>query len=103
MAAAIQVTFDCAEPARLAQFWARVLGYKIQDPPEGFESWEAFLTAQGIPEAEWNSASAIVDPEVKGPRLFFQQKLDPKVVKNRVHLDVNVSGGPQQPLPERQK
>lgn len=36
MATSIQVVIDCADPARLAAFWADVLGYKLQDPPPGF-------------------------------------------------------------------
>jgi hypothetical protein len=103
MALAFQVTFDCADPNRLATFWAAVLGYKIQDPPEGFASWEAFLTSIGVPEDQWNSASAIVDPEGKGARVFFQQVPEPKSVKNRVHLDVSVTGGPSAPLEERRQ
>ena len=67
MATAVQVTFDSADPDRLASFWATTLNYKKQDPPEGFASWEQFLSAQGIPESEWNSASAIVDPDGVGP------------------------------------
>jgi hypothetical protein len=38
MATPIQVVFDCADPARLAQFWATALGYKLQNPPEGYTS-----------------------------------------------------------------
>ena len=34
---------------------------------------------------------AIDDPTGVGPRLFFQKVPEPKVVKNRVHLDVRVS------------
>jgi hypothetical protein len=30
-------------------------------------------------------------PEGTGPRLYFQKVPEPKVAKNRVHLDVNVS------------
>jgi hypothetical protein len=86
----VQITFDCADPGRLAAFWASALGYVIQPPPEGFDSWPAFLTQIGVPEEAWNSRSACVDPEGKGPRLFFQQVPEPKAVKNRVHLDVNV-------------
>jgi hypothetical protein len=41
-----------------------------------------------IPEDKWNSASAIVDPEGAGPRVFFQQVPEGKQAKNRVHLDV---------------
>ncbi len=33
MATGFQVTFDCADPDRLARFWTEVLGYQIQDPP----------------------------------------------------------------------
>ena len=97
----IQVTFDCADPDRLARFWAEALGYKIQDPPDGFESWEAFLSAQGVPESEWNSASAVVDPDGHGPRLYFQRVPEGKTVKNRVHLDLNVSGPRDDPLDDR--
>jgi hypothetical protein len=31
----IQVTFDCAEPERVARFWCEVLGYVVPPPPEG--------------------------------------------------------------------
>ena len=31
----IQVTFDCAEPERVARFWCEVLGYVEPPPPEG--------------------------------------------------------------------
>ena len=90
MAAGVQVTFDCADPARLAGFWASALGYVIQPPPEGFDSWPAFLQSINVPESLWNSRSACVDPDGKGPRLYFQQVPEPKPAKNRVHLDVNV-------------
>ena len=38
----IQVTFDCAEPARGARFWCEVLGYVVPPPPEGFATWDDF-------------------------------------------------------------
>jgi hypothetical protein len=91
MATRIQVVFDCADPDRLSRFWATALHYKLQDPPDGFVSWEAWLADAGIPESEWNSASGVVDPDGAGPRLFFQRVPEGKVVKNRVHLDLNVS------------
>ena len=101
MATPIQVTFDCADPDRLATFWATALGYKKQDPPAGYATWPEFLAAQGVPEDQWNAASAIVDPEGIGPRIYFQQVPEPKTVKNRVHLDVNVGGGRDTPDDER--
>lgn len=93
MAISVQVTIDCADPARLAAFWAAALEYELQPPPEGFESWPAALTGWGVPESEWNSASAIVDPAGAGPRVFLQRVPEPKSAKNRVHLDLRASDG----------
>ena len=56
-----------------------------------------------MPESEWNSASAVVDPEGKGPRVYFQRVPEPKAAKNRVHLDVNVGGGHSVPAAERRR
>ena len=69
-----QVTFDCAEPERLARFWCEVLGYVVPPSPEGF-------------------AGGCIDPSGVGPRLFFQRVPEGKVVKNRLHLDVRVGTG----------
>jgi hypothetical protein len=70
-----QVTFDCADPGRVARFWCAVLGYVI-------------------PQTEdQDSPSACVDPTGVGPRLYFQRVPEGKVVKNRVHLDVRVGTG----------
>ncbi|GAC1358529.1 MAG: VOC family protein [Ktedonobacteraceae bacterium] len=91
MATQLQIVIDCSNPAQLAMFWAQALYYKVQDPPAGYTSWEAFLQARGVPQEEWNSASAVVDPDGKGPRIYFQRVPEPKAVKNRVHLDVNAS------------
>jgi glyoxalase superfamily protein len=85
------ITFDCADPSRLAEFWAAALGYKQQDPPAGHATWPEFLAAQGIPEDQWNSANAVVDPDGRGPRLFFQRVPEPKTTKNRLHLDLSAA------------
>jgi catechol 2,3-dioxygenase-like lactoylglutathione lyase family enzyme len=66
----VQVTFDCADPERLARFWCEVLGY--------------VMVVDG---------DAAADPNGVGPRLFFQRVPEGKVVKNRVHLDVRVGTG----------
>jgi hypothetical protein len=93
-----QVTFDAADPVRLAGFWAEALGYVVQPPPPGFETWPAFLAAQGVPEERWGAAAAIVDPQGVQPRVFFQRVPEGKTAKNRVHLDLGVGGGPGTPL-----
>lgn len=72
MAKQIQVVVDCADPGRLARFWAEVLGYQVEDLPPG--GW-----------------AAAVDPDGVGPRLLFQAVPEPKITKNRLHLDVRTA------------
>lgn len=43
----------------------------------------------------------MVDPDGRGLRIFFQQVENPKVSKNRVHLDLNVGSGPGTPPHEQ--
>ena len=93
MAHSVQVTFDATDPAGLADFWVLALGYVMQPPPEGFDSWDDWARAMEIPEENWNDARALVDPDGTGPRLFFQRVPEGKTAKNRVHLDVNAGGG----------
>jgi catechol 2,3-dioxygenase-like lactoylglutathione lyase family enzyme len=88
-----QVTFDCADPAALGAFWVEVLGYQVDPPPDGFDSWDAALDAWGVPEDRRNSAFAAHDPDGARPRLFFQQVPEGKTAKNRVHLDVRAASG----------
>jgi glyoxalase superfamily protein len=89
----IQVTFDCADPAALAAFWAHALGGVVPDPPDGSESWDAFLEARGVPPEHRNDASAVEDPDGKRARIFFQRVPEGKVAKNRVHLDLRAAVG----------
>jgi hypothetical protein len=103
MATSIQLVFDTADPDRQAHFWAEALGYGLQPPPEGFDSWESFLRSEGIPEERWNEASAITDPDGKGPRIFFQRVPEGKTAKNRLHLDINASGGRGVALEDRKQ
>ncbi|MEV5766735.1 VOC family protein [Micromonospora sp. NPDC052213] len=93
MARDVQITFDCADPAGLAAFWAEALGYQLQAPPGGFESWEQALEAMGVPPENRNDASGLVDPDGSRPRLFFQRVPEGKQAKNRVHLDVRAAPG----------
>jgi hypothetical protein len=45
----------------------------------------------------------LVDPDGVGPRLFFQEVPEGKVVKNRIHLDLQVGGGRAVPLATRRQ
>src|SRR5215203_5231365 len=91
MALEIQVTFDVADLDRMAAFWALALGYEPELPPDGFASWEEFAERNHIPRELWRAA--VVDPERKRPRLFFQPVPEGKTAKNRVHLDLRASAG----------
>jgi hypothetical protein len=101
MSRQIQVTFDCHDPGALSTFWRDVLGYVHPGPPgvelpEGADplaAWDEFLERVGVPPQERNTRSAIEDPDGTGPRLFFQQVPEDKVVKNRLHLDVRAAPG----------
>jgi catechol 2,3-dioxygenase-like lactoylglutathione lyase family enzyme len=93
MTTEMQVTFDCGDPAALAEFWATVLGYVPQPPPPGFPTWDAALDAWGVPADQRNDRSALVDPDAAGPRIFFQRVPEGKSAKNRVHLDVRAASG----------
>ena len=101
MARKVQVAIDCADPAKLSEFWAFALGYRLPDPPGDFATWPDFLRSMGVPESEFNSASAIEDPDGVGPRIFFQRVPESKAGKNRLHLDVNAGGGRGTPEAER--
>ncbi|MFE6853832.1 VOC family protein [Streptomyces sp. NPDC057674] len=86
-----QVTFDCADPERVARFWCEVLGYAVPPPPGGFATWAEYDRSR--PAEERGAWRACADPSGAGPRLYFQRVPEGKVVKNRVHLDVRVATG----------
>jgi hypothetical protein len=65
-------TFDCEDALALSDFWARALGYEHR-----------------VRREDW---VILVDPEGKGVGLGFGPVPEKKVVKNRVHLDILVTG-----------
>ena len=93
MSRTIQITFDAADPNGLAAFWNEVLGYTFQPPPDGFDTWDDALDQWGVPPEDRNMASASLDPDERGPRLFFQRVPEGKTAKNRLHLDVRAAPG----------
>jgi hypothetical protein len=104
MAVSYQLVIDCASPDTLARFWAEALHYVIARPPEGFDSWDDFYRSIGVPEDELGiGADRIEDPKGEGPRIWFQVVPEKKSIKNRIHIDVNASGGRRSPLDVRRE
>jgi hypothetical protein len=106
MTTRLHITIDCADPVALAGFWATALHYDLAPPPEGFASWHAWYRSVGVPEEELTGPDApdrLVDPAGVGPGFWFQPVPEAKTVKNRLHLDLKVSGGRAQPLAERRR
>jgi hypothetical protein len=101
MSRTVQVTFDAADPIGLSRFWSEALHYVIQPPPgrelapgeDPIAAWMEFLEAAGVPEDQRDTASAVVDPDGGGPRVFFQKVPEGKTAKNRVHLDLRAAPG----------
>ena len=58
----------------------------------------------GVPEDELgHGADCIVDPDGRGRRVWFQVVPDRKTAKNRLHLDIGVSGGREVALQTRRQ
>jgi predicted enzyme related to lactoylglutathione lyase len=68
MGFAFVVTLDCADPERLAPFWAEALHYRAHR----YHAPYLMLT----------------DPTGKSPELVLQKVPEPKRGKNRMHLDM---------------
>ena len=64
-----ELCIDCADPRRLAEFWAAVLDWKMDEDDDD----EVELT----------------NPEGGFPTLLFIRVPEGKTVKNRLHIDVN--------------
>jgi hypothetical protein len=76
---------DAADPHRLASFWALALGYQNEpgyDDPDG---------------------ASIIDPEGSLPAIGFLRVPEPKAAKNRVHIDIRVTGEPPWDDQEREQ
>ncbi|MFY7066376.1 VOC family protein [Nocardiopsis changdeensis] len=73
-----ELAFDCADPEGLARFWCEVLGYEVQGREDGFVS----IGSPEVPEGARR-------PGPVPPVLTFARVPEGKVVKNRLHIDVN--------------
>jgi predicted enzyme related to lactoylglutathione lyase len=78
------VTFSCAEPRRLAAFWAEALGWNEEEPPEAF--LRKLLDA-GLDPAEVDSYAAVRHPDGSRPRLLFQRRQKSPTESIPIHMD----------------
>ena len=89
------LTIDSNDPARMARFWAPLLGYVPEPPPDGFDSWLAYYQ-HVVPEENLDGdpddyIDRIVDPAGEGPKIWFQPVPEKKTVKTRFHFDIYVA------------
>ena len=68
-----EICIDCIDSARVAEFWSKVLGWKVQEQ-DGYH----WMTESGAPY-----------PDLV---LVFVPVPEKKSVKNRIHLDVSPIG-----------
>ena len=68
------IVFDCDDQRRVARFWAEVLGYSLH--PEQ-------------PDATPDDPVVIVASH-GGVRIWFNKVPEPKITKNRVHIDIDM-------------
>ena len=87
------ISVDCGDAPRMAQFWCHALGYVEAPPPQGWSDWPSFLRDYDIPEEEWGDGASIRPASGDGPSISFLKVPEGKTVKNRIHLDLKVSGG----------
>lgn len=73
-----ELAIDCADPKRLARFWCSVLDYEVKDQGDGTVTIGSPVMFEGRDR---------LGPVP--PTLTFARVPEGKVVKNRVHLDVN--------------
>jgi Glyoxalase-like domain len=100
----LQLVIDCADPHPLAEWWAQTLGWTVEPQDEAFiesmvEQGQASQhdTARYRGRLVWRTAAAIhpdpeKDPDNGSPRIYFQGVPEPKVVKNRLHVDLRNVG-----------
>jgi hypothetical protein len=92
MAARIDLTLDCTDPARLAAFWKLALGYADEPPPAPFTTREEWLREYGDPGDTVDDGAWLHDPTGNGPRLSLLRVPEPKTAKNRLHVDIRCAG-----------
>ena len=80
-----ELIIDCHDHDLVGRFWQEVLGYEETERSDGPEDFYVELTG----------------PPGAGPRIVVGRAPDDKVVKNRLHIDVNATDRDQHAELER--
>jgi Glyoxalase-like domain len=83
-----ELSIDCADPRRLADFWCAVLGYSVLDATDDLVE----VGPDRGPDAELLEA---VRRGPLAPTLFLAKVPEGKTTKNRLHVDVSPIDGTQ--------
>jgi hypothetical protein len=85
-----EVVIDCADHGRVVDFWAAALGYERREVNEQYVALVPMARDFGPePGAEPGpEPGSEPGPEPGRPPLLFQCVPEPKIAKNRVHLDL---------------
>src|SRR5690606_12307057 len=99
----IHIVFDCADVDTVSRFWITALeGYDYPgsdpdrppgSPPAGYDTWEEWADAIGLPEDQRYAGRTIIDTVGNRPDIHFLAVPEAKTVKNRLHLDIKASAG----------
>ena len=82
------ITFACAEPVRVAEFWAAALGYVPVDvSPKTLAEIEAAIEAGDLERDGW---AMLRHPDGVGPRLLFHRRPKSPTEHIPIHLDLKV-------------
>jgi Glyoxalase-like domain len=85
-----QLTIDANDPALLARFWAKALGYQPVPPAEPQTTWNAHYYVCLGEDAAFDDR--LFDPAGLRPPIWFQEVPETKAGKNRLHVDLYPTG-----------
>ncbi|UED85339.1 VOC family protein [Streptomyces profundus] len=77
-----ELAIDCADPHTLARFWCSVLGYEVREEVRDENDDFVAISSPEVPEGRNR-------PGPVPPTLTFARVPEGKIVKNRLHIDVN--------------
>lgn len=91
MLSKLELTLDCSDAAAMAEFWKLAVGY-VEAPAASAVRDRAEWRAHVCDEDDGMRAAWLYDPRGIAPSPCLLEVPEPKTVKNRLRLDLVVSG-----------